>query len=99
MSASRESAITWPRPQVSVLYAYGRLLNLQWCIQAKAAVEEAKYKARVQQRKDYMERESGRSDGPFFALLASFFILPAAVILIVAWQTGYLASLDTNQHF
>ena len=45
-----------------------------------------------------MERESGRNDG-FFALLASFFILPAAIILIVAWQTGYLASLDTNQHF
>ena len=54
---------------------------------------------RVQQRKDYMERESGRNDGAFFALLFSFFVLPAAVILIVAWQTGYLASLDTNQHF
>ena len=53
----------------------------------------------MQQRRDYMERESGRNDSPFFALLFSFFVLPAAVILIVAWQTGYLASLDTNQHF
>ena len=53
----------------------------------------------MQQRRDYMERESGRNDGPFFALLFSFFVLPAAVILVVAWQTGYLASLDTNQHF
>ena len=75
---------------------------LQHCVvraQAKAAAEEAKYKARVQQRRDYMDRESGRNDGPFFALLFSFFVLPAAVILIVAWQTGYLASLDSNQHF
>ena len=69
------------------------------CKQAKAAAEEAKYKARVQQRKDYMERESGRNDGPFFALLLSFFVLPALLILVVAWKTGYLASLDTNQHF
>ncbi|CAL5229996.1 g13433 [Coccomyxa viridis] len=76
-----------------------RLEQQQSAWKAKAAAEEAKYKARVQQRRDYMERESGRNDSLFFALLFSFFVLPAAVILIVAWQTGYLASLDTNQHF
>ena len=60
-------------------------LSVGWRAQAKAAAEEAKYKARVAQRRDYM--------------LFSFFVLPAAVILLVAWQTGYLASLDTHQHF
>ena len=68
-------------------------------VQAKASAEEAKYRARVQQRRDYMERESGRNDAPFFALLFSFFVLPAALILVVAWKTGYLASLDSGQHF
>ncbi|CAK0784163.1 hypothetical protein CVIRNUC_007366 [Coccomyxa viridis] len=77
----------------------GQLQEQQRAWQAKASAEEAKYKARVQQRRDYMERESGRNDGPFFALLFSFFVLPAAVILVVAWKTGYLASLDSGQHF
>ena len=35
----------------------------------------------MQQRRDYMERESGRNDSLFFALLFSFFVLPAVVIL------------------
>ena len=67
--------------------------------QLESTQQDARYKARVQKRKEYMERESGRNDGPFFALLFSFFVLPAAVILVVAWKTGYLASLDSGQHF
>lgn len=42
----------------------------------------------MQKRRDYMERESGRNDTPFFALLAAFFVLPAAVILAIAFSSG-----------
>lgn len=54
---------------------------------------------RVQQRKVCMKCKSRHNDGPSVALLAFFFVLPAAFVLIVAWQTGCLGSLDTNQHF
>ena len=62
--------------------------------QLESTQQDARYKARVQKRKEYMERESGRNDGPFFALLFSFFVLPAAVILGIAFSSGYLDTLS-----
>lgn len=62
-------------------------------MQLEATQQDVRYKARVQKRRDYMERESGRNDGPFFALLFSFFVLPAAVILAIAFSSGYLDTL------
>lgn len=68
--------------------------------QADGAREQAKLKARVQKRREYMDRESGRNDGPFFALLLSFFVLPAAVILIIAFSSGYLDTIaDSYRRF
>jgi hypothetical protein len=55
--------------------------------------ERAKLRARTQKRREYMERESARNDGPFFALLLSFFVLPAAVILAIAFSSGYLDTI------
>lgn len=50
----------------------------------------------MQKRRDYMERESSRNDFPFFALLLSFFILPAAIILGIAFSSGYLDTIAEN---
>lgn len=43
-----------------------------------------------------MEEASQRNDGPFFAGLFAAFLLPAAVILAVAYSSGYMDALYTN---
>ncbi len=77
------------------------LLKLQVRLQqAEGAREQAKLKVRQQKRREYMDRESGRNDAPFFALLLSFFVLPAAVILLIAFSSGYLDTIaDSYRRF
>lgn len=51
---------------------------------------------RIQKRKEYLSVVSERNDAPFFAMLAAAFLLPAAVILGIAFSTGYLDQLYSN---
>ncbi|KAL4458877.1 hypothetical protein ABPG75_013742 [Micractinium tetrahymenae] len=49
---------------------------------------------RQRRRKDYFEQASQRNDAPFFATMAAAFVVPPALILGIAWASGYLDSLD-----
>ncbi|KAF6260043.1 hypothetical protein COO60DRAFT_1700504 [Scenedesmus sp. NREL 46B-D3] len=51
---------------------------------------------REQRRKSYMEQVGQRNDSRFLLVLAGSFLLPALVILAVAYSTGYLDSLYAN---
>ncbi|WIA14296.1 hypothetical protein OEZ85_002830 [Tetradesmus obliquus] len=51
---------------------------------------------REQRRKSYMEQVGQRNDSGFLAVLAASFLLPALVILAVAYSTGYLDSMYSN---
>mmetsp|Transcript_40113 Transcript_40113/g.103823 ORF Transcript_40113/g.103823 Transcript_40113/m.103823 type:complete len:285 (-) Transcript_40113:213-1067(-) len=57
----------------------------------KSAVER-----RIQARKDYLGEVSERDDSKFFALIAAAFFLPAIVILLVAFGSGYMDELQMN---
>jgi hypothetical protein len=49
---------------------------------------------RIRNRKDYMSQVGQRNDAPFIATVFAFFFLPAAVILVVAFSSGYIDSLS-----
>lgn len=51
---------------------------------------------RIQARKDYLGEVSQRNDGKLFASLAAVFFLPALVILLVAFGSGYMDQLQMN---
>ncbi|WIA34474.1 hypothetical protein OEZ86_012805 [Tetradesmus obliquus] len=51
---------------------------------------------REQRRQSYMEQVGQRNDSGFLAVLAASFLLPALVILAVAYSTGYLDSMYSN---
>ncbi|KAL4423193.1 hypothetical protein ABPG77_000326 [Micractinium sp. CCAP 211/92] len=49
---------------------------------------------RQRRRKEYFEQAGQRNDAPFFATVAAFFVVPPALILGIAWASGYLDTLD-----
>ncbi len=50
---------------------------------------------RMARRQAYMEQDMERDDTGFFLAVGAIFILPAFVILAVAYFTGYLDNLYT----
>lgn len=57
-------------------------------------MEKSRSQERIKNRKNYMEQVGQRNDAPFIATVFAFFFLPAAVILVIAFGTGYIDSLS-----
>jgi hypothetical protein len=55
--------------------------------------EQSRSQERIAARKGYLQVVGQRNDGPFLAAMLAAFILPAVIILAVAFGTGYIDSL------
>eukprot|EP00878_Enallax_costatus_P003043 GHUV01003241.1.p1 GENE.GHUV01003241.1~~GHUV01003241.1.p1 ORF type:complete len:296 (+),score=96.02 GHUV01003241.1:190-1077(+) len=58
--------------------------------------KQTAFEQRQQRRKEYMSQVGQRNDQTFAAIMASAFLLPALVILLVAYGTGYLDNLYSD---
>mmetsp|Transcript_1788 Transcript_1788/g.5201 ORF Transcript_1788/g.5201 Transcript_1788/m.5201 type:complete len:189 (+) Transcript_1788:980-1546(+) len=71
-------------------------LKLESTLSIDEQREKSMVEARIKARKDYLNVVGQRDDSKLFILLGTAFLLPAAVILAVAFATGYLDALQVD---